>query len=61
MSERLSSSIEGAQVELVKSSGGVFEINSKDRLLFSKKATGRFPSEEEIDAIVARGGIDIRD
>ncbi|MBF2760233.1 MAG: Rdx family protein [Ectothiorhodospiraceae bacterium AqS1] len=55
MSERLSSSIEGAQVALIKSAGGVFEINLGDRLLFSKKATGRFPSEEELEAIVAEG------
>jgi selT/selW/selH-like putative selenoprotein len=30
-----------------RSSGGVFEITVDGRLGFSKKATGRFPSDEE--------------
>jgi selT/selW/selH-like putative selenoprotein len=33
---------------LHKSSGGVFEITVDGRLAFSKKATGRFPTEQEI-------------
>jgi selT/selW/selH-like putative selenoprotein len=36
-----------AQVTLLKSGGGVFEITVDGRLGFSKKATGRFPSDEE--------------
>jgi selT/selW/selH-like putative selenoprotein len=36
-----------AQVSLRKSGGGVFEIMVDGRLGFSKKATGRFPSDEE--------------
>jgi selT/selW/selH-like putative selenoprotein len=36
-----------AQVSLRKSGGGVFEITVDGRLDFSKKATGRFPSDEE--------------
>ena len=36
-----------AQVTLRKSGGGVFEITVDGRLGFSKKATGRFPSDEE--------------
>ena len=43
----------GAEVELVKGGGGVFEITVDGRLAFSKKALGRFPSEEEIDALGA--------
>jgi len=31
--------------------GGVFEITVDGRLAFSKKATGRFPSDEEVDAL----------
>jgi selenoprotein W-related protein len=34
--------------ELEKSSGGVFEITLEDKLVFSKKSTGRFPTEQEV-------------
>jgi selT/selW/selH-like putative selenoprotein len=37
-----------AQVTLRRSSGGVFEIRTAGRLAFSKKATGRFPTDAEI-------------
>jgi predicted Rdx family selenoprotein len=40
-----------ADVELVRSSGGVFEVYVGDRLKFSKKALGRFPTDAEIDAL----------
>ena len=53
MSDRFSR-IEGAEIELVKSSGGVFEIALDGELLYSKKATGRFPSGEEVESIAAR-------
>jgi len=33
--------------------GGVFEITVDGRLAFSKKQTGRFPTDEEIDAVGA--------
>jgi selT/selW/selH-like putative selenoprotein len=42
-----------AQVTLLRSGGGVFEITVDGRLGFSKKATGRFPSDE--DALRALG------
>jgi selT/selW/selH-like putative selenoprotein len=35
-------------LSLRRSSGGVFEIRVDGRLAFSKKATGRFPTREEI-------------
>jgi selT/selW/selH-like putative selenoprotein len=38
----------GAQVNLKRSGGGVFEITVDGRLAYSKKATGRFPSDEEV-------------
>ena len=38
----------GITPEYIKSGGGVFEVVSDDKLIFSKKATGRFPSHEEI-------------
>ncbi len=37
----------------MKSSGGVFEITVDGDLRFSKKALGRFPTDEEIDAVLS--------
>jgi selT/selW/selH-like putative selenoprotein len=37
-----------AEVRLRKSGGGVFEIMVDGGLRFSKKATGRFPTDEEV-------------
>lgn len=37
-----------AQVSLKRSGGGVFEITVDGSLAYSKKATGRFPSDEEV-------------
>ena len=53
MSDRFSR-IDGAEIELVKGSGGVFEITLDGDLLYSKKATGRFPAPEEVESIAAR-------
>jgi selT/selW/selH-like putative selenoprotein len=43
-----------AQVNLRRSSGGVFEIKVDGRVACSKKATGRFPTDEEIHNSVKR-------
>jgi len=43
-----------ADVELVKSSGGAFEVKADGRLLFSKLETGRFPKNEEILALLGK-------
>ena len=43
----------GADVELVRSSGGVFEVTVDDRLVFSKKALGRFPEQGELKGLAA--------
>ena len=37
-----------AEVHLRRSGGGVFEVTVDGRLAFSKKATGRFPTDEEV-------------
>jgi selT/selW/selH-like putative selenoprotein len=37
-----------AKVDLRKSGGGVFEITVDDRLRYSKKATGNFPTDEDV-------------
>ena len=39
---------------MVKSSGGVFEISLDGDLVYSKKATGRFPQWKEVESIAAR-------
>jgi selenoprotein W-related protein len=41
-------------VTLIPSSGGVFEVTRGDHLLFSKKETGRFPEEGELDEAMGR-------
>jgi selT/selW/selH-like putative selenoprotein len=45
----------GADVELVPGVAGVFEITVDGRLMFSKKATGRFPTDEEVDSLGTGG------
>ena len=45
----------GADVELVKSGGGVFEVTVDDRLVFSKKSLGRFPEQGELKGLAAGG------
>jgi selT/selW/selH-like putative selenoprotein len=40
----------GAEVELVPGVGGVFEITVDGSLKFSKKQTGRFPTDDEVIA-----------
>jgi selenoprotein W-related protein len=38
----------GVQPQMIRSSGGVFEVVADGELLHSKKATGVFPEEDEI-------------
>ena len=45
----------GADVKIVRSSGGVFEISIDGALKFSKKALGRFPTDDEVDALAKSG------
>ncbi len=37
-----------SSLELIPSSGGVFEVTVNGNLIFSKKETGRFPEANEI-------------
>ena len=41
-----------ADIKLVRSSGGVFEIKIDDELVFSKQALGRFTTDEEVAGLV---------
>ncbi len=45
--------VPAAEVRLLKSSGGVFEITVGGVLRFSKKQQGRFPTEAEVRATLA--------
>ena len=38
----------GVTTELIESSGGVFEVEINDKLVFSKKRLGRFPDDGEV-------------
>jgi selenoprotein W-related protein len=38
----------GAKVELLPSTGGVFEVTADEKIVFSKKEMKRFPEEGEI-------------
>ena len=41
-------------VDLVASSGGVFAITVDDKLVFSKKKEGRFPTDNELIELVRK-------
>jgi len=41
-----------ADVELIKSSGGVFEVTVDGTLVFSKKKSSRFPEEGEVVRLI---------
>ena len=41
-----------ADISLISSGGGVFEISLNDDLIFSKKALNRFPEGEEIKKLI---------
>jgi len=45
----------GAEVELISSSGGVFEVVVDNKLIFSKKNWQRFPEEGEITLLLQAG------
>ena len=40
-------------VTLVPGTGGIFEVRSADKLLWSRKAEGRFPDIKELKQLVA--------
>jgi len=44
-----------AKVTLIESSGGVFEVTVDGKLVYSKKATGVFPDEEQLVGKIGRG------
>ncbi len=48
MKATLEKNFPDVNVQLIKSDGGVFEVMQSDKLIFSKKQTGRFPEDSEI-------------
>ena len=42
----------GIKTELIKGTGGVFEVSLNNSLIFSKKDLGRFPNENEIEDLI---------
>ena len=42
----------GVNAELIKGTGGVFEVSLNNSLIFSKKELGRFPNENEIEDLI---------
>jgi len=42
----------GAEVELIPSKGGVFEVTCNGKLIYSKKALDRFPAYQEIPTLL---------
>ena len=42
----------GIHSELIRSSGGVFEIEYDGKVVFSKQKLGRFPDEDEVAGIL---------
>jgi len=41
-----------AQVKLVESAGGVFDVTVDGKLIYSKDKTGRFPDEGEVTELL---------
>jgi len=37
---------------LVEGSGGAFEVSRDGKMIFSKHATNRFPTDDELDAML---------
>ncbi len=44
----------GIDSELIRSSGGIFEIEYGGKLLFSKKKVGRFPEDGEVAGLLKK-------
>lgn len=54
MAATIEDNIESADVELIASGGGVFEVEVNGELIYSKKQTGEFPQEKDIVAALSK-------
>lgn len=54
LSEKLLSTYKNnlEMIQIIPSTGGVFEVKLDNELLFSKKELGRFPEDNEVEMIV---------
>jgi|TARA_B100000470_G_scaffold117572_1_gene90720 selenoprotein W-related protein len=52
LEQHLKTKYDGANIELISSGGGVFEVTLENKLIFSKKSLGRFPDDGEIDTLI---------
>lgn len=50
MKAALEDAFPGIEIEMIKSSGGAFEIRRGDELIYSKLDTGVFPANKDIVA-----------
>jgi len=48
LADEIREGFEGASVEMVEGSGGVFDVTVDGDLVYSKKDTGRFPETGEV-------------
>lgn len=55
MEARIRDEFPDATVELIESSGGVFEIERDGELIYSKKRTGRHPDWGEVQQRLGEG------
>lgn len=44
------------EIKLLPKGGGIFEVTVNDKLIYSKKETGRFPEKNEIVALIKEMG-----
>ena len=58
MSAELRAAYPRAEVRLIESRGGVFEVSVDDRLIFSKKRTGRHAEPGEVLRLIANTAAD---
>jgi len=42
------------EIEYIKSSGGVFEVEKDGKLIYSKRQTGRFPESSEVIGLLSK-------
>ena len=54
MKAELENEFSGVEVELIKSSGGAFEITVDGTKIFSKLDLGRFPADSEIVNLIKK-------
>ena len=52
MEAEIKNNFDQAEVSLISSGGGVFEISLDDDLIFSKKSLNRFPDDGEIRQLI---------